>query len=636
MSADLSLRDFLDELADERGLDLRGYKITTLTRRIRRRMDSLKIRSLGDYQQHIREHSDEVANLLDTVLINVTEFFRDPQAWDLIRRQVLPMLLDPLKPGDTFRAWSAGCATGEEVYSLAILVHDYLQNAAKDLEIKIYATDSDEQALAVARRGEYLSKALRRVPAELRERYFRGDGMSRVENAIRRMVIFGRSNIALDAPIPHVMLVVCRNVLIYFDSATQREILRRLRYALEPGGVLFLGKSETLVKHSGFFEPLNPKWRIFRRIPETQQQAAEEQDTSVGKAREELLTLRAYYSTIFQTLEPGLLVLDPKDKVTSVNDAVFQIWGIENSGVIGSPLQKTALAQVCHDLPSQVADSKQLNQPLVRFECTTPDEKVVTVTVRPIVAEGGAKRIGTLVYMEDTTHHRQLESTVEELQATSEELQSANEELETTNEEMQSTNEELETTNEELQSSNEELETTNEELQSLNEELETTNEELAQRSRELDETNARYGELVERMPWPVLLVDSKQNVILWSSTAQNMFGFATPSEKGMNLNEVGLDPRLREDIIRHLRKTAKNADTQTLRNRELRTGRYAGRVSIHLVPISEKSIGRETLLMFEPLPRVSTNNKGKNKKPARAGNSMPRKNKASKRRKSRS
>jgi two-component system CheB/CheR fusion protein len=627
MSPDVSLKDFLNELATERGLDLRGYKTSTLQRRIRRRMDTLKLHSLGEYQHYIREHTNEVPQLLNTILTNVTEFFRDSQAWDVLRRDVLPVLLDALKPGDTFRAWSAGCATGEEAYSLAILVAEYLQSRLKDLEIKIYATDSDEQALTVARRGEYPTKALRRVPAELRERYFRGDGLSRVDSLVRRMVIFGRSNIAMDAPIPHVSLVICRNVLIYFDSATQKEILRRLRYALEPGGVLFLGKSETLVKHADFFEPVNSKWRIFRRALESGPNTSEEtaifdKENPAAKTREELLILKAYYSTIFQTLEPGLLVLDPSDKVTSANDAVYRIWGVDTSGLVGYPIEKTSLAQICPELVSHIAASRTDKQPILRFECTTPDQKAVTVTVRPILGEAGAGRIGTLVYMEDTTHHRQLEATVEELQATSEELQSANEELETTNEEMQSTNEELETTNEELQSSNEELETTNEELQSLNEELETTNEELAQRSRELDETNARYSELMERMPWPVLLIDPKLNVVLWSTAAQALFGFATPSDKGMTLHEVPMDRRLQEDIVRQCREVTRNGRPRIIRNRRLRTPRFDQPVNVHFAPISEKSVGREILLMFEPLPRNARNNaksrsKPRNSRPAR-------------------
>jgi two-component system CheB/CheR fusion protein len=260
----LSLHQLVSELANSRNLDLRGYKTTTLERRIRKRMAEVNTRGYSNYLEKIHQDPHEVDRLLNTILINVTEFFRDPQAWEAVRTEVLPGLLRAIKPGDAFRAWCAGCASGEEPYSLAILISDFLRDKLADYDIKIYATDIDEEALTTARRGEYAAERLRRVRAEWRERYFSGSTRLRINREQRRLVIFGRSNLMLDAPISHCQLIVCRNLLIYFDTATQKQILGRMHYALEPGGVLFLGKAESKLSESHLFRPLNLRWRLFQ------------------------------------------------------------------------------------------------------------------------------------------------------------------------------------------------------------------------------------------------------------------------------------------------------------------------------------------------------------------------------------
>jgi two-component system CheB/CheR fusion protein len=189
------------------------------------------------------------------------------QAWQALRDQALPAIMGWMQPGDSLRCWSVGCASGEEPYSLAILLAEHLGPAIVDYNFKIYAADIDEDALNIARRGEYSVEKLRRMAPSLREKYFSGRGsLLRVSRDIRRLTIFGRSNIVNDAPISHCNLVICRNVLIYFDTATQNQVLSRIRYALEPGGVLFLGKAESKLANSSVFLPLNTRWRIFRSI----------------------------------------------------------------------------------------------------------------------------------------------------------------------------------------------------------------------------------------------------------------------------------------------------------------------------------------------------------------------------------
>src|SRR5215468_8253935 len=297
MSKDIPLKDLLQELAEHRGFDFRGYKKTTLERRFRKRMFQLNIGTYADYGRYIRENADEANELLNTILINVTEFFRDPPAWEILRNEILPPMLKPLKSGASFRAWSAGCASGEEAYSIAIILSEFFGPRIAEFDVKIYATDIDDDALVTARRGEYSVEALRRIRPEWRNKYFHGKGMLRVNREIRRLVIFGRSNLGLDAPISHVDLLLCRNLLIYFDSDLQKQILARLHYALEPGGILFLGKSESQLTNSTQFRRLNARWRIFQRItPATasdtkNEPEVQEPDEDVGlsaEARKEL------------------------------------------------------------------------------------------------------------------------------------------------------------------------------------------------------------------------------------------------------------------------------------------------------------------------------------------------------------
>jgi two-component system CheB/CheR fusion protein len=601
-----TLKELVQRLAEERGVDLRGYKVTTLERRVRRRMQQLGIDSYADYLKFIARDPGETAKLLDTVLINVTRFFRDTQAWDALAEHVLPAMFKSRPPGSSFRVWSAGCATGEEPYSVAILLCELLGPRVKDYEIKIYATDNDECALNTARRAEYPPEALRGVKPEIKAKYFIGERLMRVTRDVRRMVIFGRSNLMTDAPISHVDLLLCRNVLIYFDATAQAHIMGRLKYALNDGGVLFLGKSESQLKRNSEFIPIDPRWRIFQRratagrpgLPDISGDRDMDADLK-EKTRQELERLKLYYDTVLATLEPGVLVIDSADRVISENDKILKLW--EFSGKLqGQQLQETELWRRCTELKQHLEESRNVNggPKTVRFDCYATPSTMVTVTIKPIMSESGTVQVGTLIYMENVTSRMTLQSTIEELETTAEELQSANEELETTNEELQSTNEELETTNEELQSTNEELETTNEELQSLNEELETTNEELSSRTRELDEVNARYSEMMERMPWPVLLVNDDALIYMFNSAAQKLFGFANPSEKGMKLQELPLNNTARQAMLRRHRSVVQTRKQSNIRDCHLVTNRFDGVANVHFTPLSTDT-GHGVIVMFQ-------------------------------------
>lgn len=610
MARDVSLKGLLQELAEQRGFDFRGYKKTTLERRFRRRMFQLNLGSYADYGEYIRKNPDEINELLSTILINVTEFFRDPPAWEILRHEIVPPILRRVKPGHSFRAWSAGCASGEEAYSMAILLAQYFGTHIQDYDIKIYATDIDEDALNTARRGEYSVEGLRRVRPEWREKYFHGKGLLRVNREIRRLVIFGRSNLVQDAPISHVNLLLCRNVLIYFDAELQKQILNRLHYALEDGGILFLGKSESQLTNSSQFQRLNSRWRIFQRITaapflEERPEQGQENAEPVANGRplrnnHELEFLRQQQRYMLETLRIGVISLGPDDAITQHNSSALTLLGLQPANLAGRRLSDTDIMIRIPELNSQL-QATRLNNESTRFQTRSKvgtEEKRLEMSLRPLLNAAG-DRSGTIVYIDDQTLQEKLQSTVEELESTSEELQSANEELETTNEELQSTNEELETTNEELQSTNEELETTNEELQSLNEELETTNQELEERTKELDQVNSVYAQTLEKIRMPVLLVNQDRHIEFWNTMALRLFGFKSKPPVALTIDQLPLSKALKELLIRRHRNVLVREQPAVARGQFL-GDRFDSTADIHFSVIPREDRAKNVLIMFEP------------------------------------
>jgi two-component system CheB/CheR fusion protein len=634
----VSLKELLQQLAEKRNLDLRGYKLTTLERRFRHRMFQLRVGSFEDYADYIRHNPAEVTNLLNTVLINVTQFFRDPQAWDLLAQEILPGLTADLQPGDTFRVWCAGCASGEEAYSLAILLVEHFGDGIKDFDIKVYGTDVDDEALNLARRGKYQEDKLRYVRPEWREKYFVGEKTRRIAREIRRMLIFGRSNLASDAPISHVNLLLCRNVLIYFDSQLQKHILGRLHYALERDGILMLGKSESQLSQSPLFRVVNIKWRIFQRIePEPREAmhlsppARSRKEDYMVKARKDYSLLKLYHEALLQTLEPGVLLLDSHGVITNENPPLLKLFGLKEEKLTGKALRETAIPSRSPELLARLDTLVASSNEFSRFEqvlnLEDDGERHLAITLRAVISPDRS-RVGTLIYVEDIASQTKLHQTIEELETTSEELQSTNEELETTNEELQSTNEELETTNEELQSTNEELETTNEELQALNEELGTTNEELEVRGKELDEVNIRYSETLENLPWPLMVV-SDGHVQFWNTAIQGQFGLPSKSVVGLELRQVPLPESLRGVLHRSYRDVVSRGRSKLVRHCRIDMQGYKGYVDIRFTPLSAIEDSHGVLVAFtpceaEPKPRSNRKTANTSKKGHKQSTKRPR------------
>lgn len=268
--SDPEFEALIRHIQESRGLDFRGYKRTSLRRRIARRMEEVAVESFAAYHAFLEAHPQEFVELLNTVLINVTSFFRDAEAWEELRAQAIPRLLARERAaGEPIRIWSVGCASGEEPYSLAILFAEALGSADFANRVKIYATDLDEAALAIARHATYAPRDVEGMPPALLERHFeRTNNHYVVSRELRKCVIFGRHNVVHDAPISRIDLLVCRNLLIYLESETQNQVLPRLHYALAEDGILFLGKAETQLARSRLFQPIELRHRIFRKVPQ--------------------------------------------------------------------------------------------------------------------------------------------------------------------------------------------------------------------------------------------------------------------------------------------------------------------------------------------------------------------------------
>src|SRR3954468_18579520 len=530
---DPALETLLEFLKRSRGFDFTGYKRTSLERRLRRRRDGVGCQTFGDSLDYLEVHPDEYGQLFDTLLINVTEFFRDPPAWDHLREEVLPPLLAEKPDGGAVRVWSAGCASGEEAYSAAIVLSELLGDRAFQERVKIYATDIDEDALATARLATYSGKAMAGVPEDLRERYFEPvDQRFAFRKDLRRNVVFGRNNLVQDAPISRLDLLICRNTLMYFTAETQGRILRHFHFALREHGALMLGKSEMMTSHRDFFEPTDLKRRIFRRVaraPSLQTRLtglANGEPAGLPLAEDERLTRDA-------ALELGAdahLIVSRSGQLTFANLAARALFRVSLED-IGRPFQDLPVSYQPVELRRAVDEALREQRRISLGETRyMPDgglERTLEVSVNPLQVNGAAL-LGVSILFGDATRYsalqRELEGNRRDLELAYEELQSTIDELETTNEELQSANEELQTTNEELQSTNEELETMNEELQSTNEELETINDELRDRTSELNRVNEFLEAILTSLGIGVAVVDRQQRVQVWNHRAEDLWG----------------------------------------------------------------------------------------------------------------
>ena len=567
------LEVLLDYLRRSRGFDFTGYKRTSLRRRIDKRMQTVGADSYLGYLDHLEVDPEEFTHLFNTILINVTGFFRDPPAWEYLGAEILPRLAAGKRDREPIRVWSAGCASGEEAYTLAMAIAEALGPETVRERVKIYATDVDEDALNQARQARYTAKQVEGVPPELLERYFERNGHGHVfSKELRRSVIFGRHDLIQDAPISRIDLLVCRNTLMYLNSDTQAHVLARFNFALRDGGYLFLGKAEMLLAHSELFTAVDLKRRVFRKhqgatlrerllvLTDTGERYA----ANPGPRQERIRDAALEASTEAQ------IVVDAAGYLVLANHRARTLFNLQAED-IGRPFQDLELSYRPLELRSEIQQAYVERRPSQVHEVEWPggggEVAYLEVQVVPLIDDQQVL-LGASVSFTDVTRSRryreELEHANQGLEDAYAELQSTNEELETTNEELQSTVEELETTNEELQSTNEELETMNEELQSTNEELQAINDELAQRTTELNQLTAFLESIWAGLGGAVAVLDPDLKVLVWNRGSEDLWGVRQEEVQGQQF--LNLDIGLPLDKVRPALRASMSGDdgTQTV------------------------------------------------------------------------
>jgi two-component system, chemotaxis family, CheB/CheR fusion protein len=562
----------LQYLKHSRGFDFTEYKRPSLLRRVSKRMNEVGIQDFEEYEDFLEVHPQEFTELFNTILINVTSFFRDKDAWGNIGGEIVPEILQAKTPGSTIRLWSAGCATGEEAYSLAILMAEAMGIEASRRQVKIYATDIDDEALEQARKGAYSTNSLEKIPEELQKKYFDSSNGSRsvFRQDLRSTLVFGRHDLMHDAPISRLDLLLCRNTLIYFNREAQERIIARFHFALKDTGYLFLGRAETTLTHGDIFKPVNMKHRTFQKVSsneprervETLMQAGLDVHTSNTNASFQLQL------SAFENTPPARVVIDRQGSLILANEEARTRLGLDPRD-LGRPFRDLELSYRPLELRSLIDQAREEHYSInVRdVERTLPDNEdseYLDVTVTPLWDDGG-RWLGTAISFADTTERQELKEELEQvhhdLETALEELQSTNEELETSSEELQSTVEELQTTNEELQSSNEEMETINEELQSSNSELQAMNDQLRSRTTDLNRLNAFLESILSSVDVGVVVINRDFEIELWNERAEDLWGLRANEVVGESLLtlDIGLPvKKLKEPIEQHIAGKSRN------------------------------------------------------------------------------
>jgi two-component system CheB/CheR fusion protein len=544
-----AFEDLLTYLKLNREFDFTGYKRASLRRRVCKRMTEIKIDSFEAYQAYLEVHPREFEFLFNTILINVTSFFRDKSAWDYLAEEIVPNVVEDHDPDEDIRVWSAGCASGEEPYSIAMVLAEVLGIDEARRRVKIYATDVDEVALANARQAVYSAAAMESVPGDLLDKYFvRVSGGYVFDHDMRRILVFGRHDLLQDAPISRLDLLLCRNTLIYFNREAQKRIVTHFHFALRETGYLFLGKAEMLLTHTDLFSPEHIKHRIFTKVGSSRPRR--ELLALVGEAEEEDISPEelGHYAQLqragFESAPVAQLVIDRNSILALANDQARADLGVDvrDLGRPFSDLQISYRPVELRSLIDKVRDEgRAVHVEDVERPLPEDQSQFLDVHIAPLRGSGG-RWLGVIISFVDVTQRHILRTELEQAQHETEtaykELQSTNEELETSNEELQSTVEELQTTNEELQSTNEEMETMNEELQSTNAELQTMNDELPERTREADRANAFLESVVATLKGAVIVVDQDFKILLWNDRAEDLWGLRAEEVQSCTLMDL--------------------------------------------------------------------------------------------------
>ncbi|WP_435353066.1 CheR family methyltransferase [Emticicia sp. SJ17W-69] len=589
------LRIILELLHKRKNVDFSDYKMNTIKRRILRRMLIHKIKTIDQYAELLVQKNSEVDVLYQDLLINVTEFFRDTEAFLLLKKTIFPRLLKTKAEGETLRIWIAACATGEEVYSIAMTLLEIQQNKAINIPFQIFASDLSAEAISVARNGEYSLNQLKNVsPKRLQHFFIKSKDKYRIAKSLRDVCVFAHHNILNDPPFSRMDFISCRNFLIYLDTPAQKKAIATFHYALNEGGYLMLGKSETIGTSTLFFNVINKKFKFYTRKKNSGSTKIPEISTRIAKINLPTVNLSlnvipkksplSSNSNLGNAFDAILLAqYVPASVIINYDLEILQFKGQtslylrNSSGKASFNILKMAHLEITFELRNAIHHAIKTKQ-IVRksgIEMNRDAEKnifqIVNIEVSPLKIEGEEPLLLVVftgqpmelpAYPLTGTKNnsiakdRRIKKLEEELAAARADMSSITHDQEAANEELQSANEEIISSNEELQSLNEELETSKEEIESTNEELTTSNQELHARIQQIEELYNYYEGIIATVHEPVLILDRNIRIKSANKSFCKMFQVNEDDITGVSLYKLGDNqwniPRLRElleDIV---------------------------------------------------------------------------------------
>jgi two-component system CheB/CheR fusion protein len=601
-------------LKKQMGVDFSAYKQSTLIRRVNRRMALHRIEKLSQYARYLRNNKKEIEALFDDLLINVTRFFRDEALFRVLKKRFLPTLLRNKKKERQreLRVWVPGCATGEEVYSLAICILEVLGNQLSKIRVQIFGTDLSESVIEHARAGIYPGAIDKDVPRARLNRFFvKRDGSYQIHRCVRDICTFARQNLTADPPFSRLDLISCRNVLIYLSSELHKRCIPQFHYALNPGGYLILGPAESVGMYDELFKLADKKNKIYTKEAKTGPRAADlipprglELSRFGTTARSgngvnfSADILKMADRIILSTYAPAAVVIDHNFLVQQFRGrtdlflehtpgpATLNLIQLARPNLVPD-LRSTIRRAIKTDKPARAERAKvtlrgksyEINIQVVPFKVPGADKSWFLVIFDESTSGNKSERL--LRVLGKTSAQREATELRRELAASKDSLQTIIEEQEATNEELKAANEEIESSNEELQSTNEELETAKEELQSTNEELTTLNEELSNRNLEMMQLTNELNNLLASTQMPIVMVDNALTVRRATPAGRSAFNILPTdvgrplSELRPNINISDLENILREVIetleIRERKVTDKDGRPYSLRVRPYRT-----------------------------------------------------------------